>query len=220
MMQEITEPTVANFVQKSFEIIAVLIPINSERRQFHHHRVAPFWQGVHHQGHRLVRVSHPPPLLQAPKHQQLHPTGTPFNYLSSICTASTSPEKNPPKISSRIPIFSRENPKYSLMSGENSRKISLMKTPLPLFLPKNIKTNLFPKKSFQKNPRKPKIHFSPPRTFCAHANTSTPTSKNAKRNWRKLPLSTNTSSVCVRWRTLRISVSNNTTKAMTGRSAA
>jgi hypothetical protein len=106
------------------------------------------------------------------------------------------------------------------MSGENSRKISLMKTPLPLFLPKNIKTNLFPKKSFQKNPMKPKIHFSPPRTFCAHANTSTPTSKNAKRNWRKLPLSTNTSSVCVRWRTLRISVSNNTTKAMTGRSAA
>ncbi len=76
MLQDNTEPTVANFVQKSFEIITVACLIYSERRQLPHHRMAPLRQRVHHQGHGFVRVRHPPALLQAQEHQQLHPTGT------------------------------------------------------------------------------------------------------------------------------------------------
>jgi hypothetical protein len=47
MIQDLSEPTVANFVQKSFEIISVKYSSYSELIKFRHHLMAPHWKRVH-----------------------------------------------------------------------------------------------------------------------------------------------------------------------------
>lgn len=47
MNQDVTEPTVANFVQKSFEIISVKISSYSELIKFQHYLMASYWKRVH-----------------------------------------------------------------------------------------------------------------------------------------------------------------------------
>lgn len=149
--------------------------------------MAPLRQIVHHQGHRPLRVRHSPPLLQASKHQQLHQTSNFISYPSSICTASTSPEKNPPKISSPIPTSSKANPISSSTSEGNSNKTKMIKIPQLPPRSKSTKTNPSPKKSSPSNQSKPKTPFYPPKNSYAPGNTLTLILRNEKKNSKRPP---------------------------------
>ena len=54
MKQEVVEGSVANFVQKTFDILDVLSSYSVEHLIRQNNPLVWQWQGVHYQGHRAV----------------------------------------------------------------------------------------------------------------------------------------------------------------------
>lgn len=71
-----SEATVANFVQKSFDIISVILSFMSELIKLRYHLMAPFREIIHYKRHRFVWVCGLTYLFQTQKHQQFYQAST------------------------------------------------------------------------------------------------------------------------------------------------